>query len=123
MNQVSASASIWKKEVDLKCQKKSADIKANYEYSLPARHISTDSSFRPVSRALEKNEIVGITVDGGGGKKGLPLTFLRRIANLLKGAADIALRTEAVIVPAFILTEKGLKHKLFVYPPLKYRLI
>ena len=119
MNQVSASASIWKEEVDLKIQKKSIDIKANYEKILPVKHISVDSSLRPVFRALERNEIVGITVDGGGGKKVLPLTFLGRTANFQKGAADIALRTGAMIVPAFILTEKRFKHKLIIHPPLK----
>jgi len=119
MNQISASATVWKDGSTSRIQKKSFDIKAGYEYSLPVRHMSIRSSLRPVFRALERNEIVGITVDGGGGKKVTPIRFLGRNANFQQGAADMALRTGAEIVPAFIITKKGLKHRLIIHPPLK----
>lgn len=118
MNQISASAAIWKEDMCSRIQKKSFDIKAEYEYTLPVQHISIKSSIRPVFRALERNEIVGITIDGGGGKKVLPIEFLGRKANIQTGAAAIAIKTGAEIVPAFIITEKGLKHKLVIHPPL-----
>lgn len=119
MSQISASASVWKANSSSRIQEKSFDIKAEYEYSLPVHHISVKSSLRPAFRALENNEIVGITIDGGGGKKVVSVRFLGRDANFQQGGADIAIRTGAVIVPAFIITEKGLKHRVILHPPIE----
>jgi len=118
MNQISASASIWKDSSASSIQKRVFDIKADYEYRLPVRHISVKSTLRPVFRLLKKNEIVGITVDGGGGRNVIPIRFLGRDANFQQGAADLAMRTGAAIVPAFIITEKGLRHRLIIHPPI-----
>ncbi len=118
MNQISASASIWKDSITSKTQQKSFDIKANYEYRLPVRHIPVKSTLRPVFKLLKKNEIVGITVDGGGGRNVTSIKFLGRNANFQQGAADLALRTEAAIVPVFITTERGLRHRLIIHPPI-----
>ena len=119
MNQISASASIWKEGVSSRVQKRGFDIKSKYEYTLPVNHLSIHSSLRPVFRALERNEIVGITVDGGGGKKTVSIRFLGREANFQQGGVDLALRTGAKIIPAFIITEKGLKHRLVLHTALK----
>lgn len=120
MNQISASAAMWKENASVSgLQKKMYDIKARYEYALPVNHISVKSSLRPVFSALERNEIVGITVDGGGGSKTIPIKFLGRSANFQMGAADLAIRTGAEIVPAFIITENGLRHRLVLHSPIK----
>ena len=118
MNQISASASIWKDSSTSAIQRKSYEIKAHYEYALPVQHISVKSTMRPVFRLLKKNEIVGITVDGGGGRNVTSIRFLGRDANFQQGAADLALRTGAAVVPAFIFSEKGLKHRLIIHPPI-----
>jgi KDO2-lipid IV(A) lauroyltransferase len=68
---------------------------------------------------LERNEIVGITVDGGGGKRVATLRFLGRPAGFQTGAVDLALSTEAAIVPAFVLSEPGLRHRLIISPALQ----
>jgi phosphatidylinositol dimannoside acyltransferase len=121
MNQISASAALWKDNVNISdLQKKTYDIKARYENALPVNHISIKSSLRPVFSALKRNEIVGITVDGGGGKKIVLIRFLGRNANFQKGAANLAIRTEAEIVPAFIITENSLKHRLILHQPIKF---
>jgi KDO2-lipid IV(A) lauroyltransferase len=119
MNQISASASLWKEEGASEAQKRASDIKARHEYTLPVKHISISSSLRPLFRALKANEIVGITVDGGGGKKYIPVRFLGREANFQTGAADIALSTGAEIVPAFITTEGGIRHRLVMHEPIR----
>lgn len=122
MNQVSASAALWKDSANISdLQKKTYDIKARYEYALPVNHISVKSSLRPVFSALERNEIVGITADGGGGNKVVSIKFLGRNANFQQGAADIAIRTGAEIIPAFIITENGLKHRLVLHSPINVR--
>lgn len=121
MNQISASAAIWKDNLKtLSLQNKIFEIKAEHEYTLPVNHIDVNSSLRPVFNALRRNEIVGITVDGGGGKKIIPIKFLERNANFQKGAADLATRTGAEIVPAFIITESFFQHKLILHQPIKF---
>ncbi|MBI5238701.1 MAG: lysophospholipid acyltransferase family protein [Deltaproteobacteria bacterium] len=119
MNQISASAAIWKDGNMPDVQKKMFDIKAKCEYSLPVRHISVNATLRPLFNALKMNEIVGITVDGGGGKRIAPITFLGREAYFQTGAAEIALNTGAEIVPAFITTGNGISHHLFIHPPIR----
>lgn len=119
MNQISASASLWKDNAGVsRMQQKAYNIKARYEYTLPVRHISVKSSLRPVFSALGNNEIVGITIDGGGGNKTVSIDFLGRRANFQQGSADLAIRTGAAIVPAFIITEPGIKHRLILHPPI-----
>jgi len=120
MNQISASAAVWKEESGSSAQRRMFDIKAKYEYTLPVRHISVTSSLKPLFKALKENEIVGITVDGGGGKKVVPINFLGREALFQTGAADIAVSTGAEIVPVFIVTEKGLRHRLFIHEPIEF---
>lgn len=120
MNQISASAAVWKEGVDSHAHRKMFDIKAKCEYALPVKHISVRGSLRPVFNALKRNEIVGITVDGGGGKKVVPLRFLGRQAFFLTGSADLAVSTGAVVIPAFITTGPGLRHRLILHPPLSF---
>jgi KDO2-lipid IV(A) lauroyltransferase len=120
MNQISASASVWKEESASEAQKRMFDIKARNEYTLPVKHISVTSSLRPLFNALKTNEIVGITVDGGGGKKVVPIRFLGREASFQTGAPDIAVSTGAEIVPAFIVTERNMKHRLIMHEPIGF---
>jgi KDO2-lipid IV(A) lauroyltransferase len=119
MNQISASAAVWKEGGASAPQNRMFDIKARYEYTLPVKHISVTSTLRPVFNALKRNEIVGITVDGGGGKKVVPLRFLGREALYQTGAVDLALSTGAAMVPAFVITESGLRHTLVLHAALR----
>jgi len=120
MNQISASASIWKKNSQSQLQKKSYDIKASYEYKLPVKHIDVTKNLKAVFSALKRNEIVGITADGGGGNKTEVVEFVGRNANFQRGGVDIAMRTGALMLPVFILTLKNFKHKLIIHPPIKF---
>lgn len=119
LSQISAPASVWKEGMNSKMQKKGFDIKTNYENLLPVQHIPFQTSIRPVFRALQRNEIVGVTVDGEGGKKWIELNFLGRKANFAQGPVEIALRTGAAIVPAFIISKKNLSYELNIHPPLE----
>ncbi len=119
MNQISASASLWDEDRIPEIQRKSIALKAAYELMLPVRHIPVKSTMRPVFRALKRNEIVGITVDGGGGARTLNVRFLGRPANFQKGPVDLALRTGAQMIPALITTGKGLSHTLDIHPPIE----
>jgi len=119
INQISASASLWKSYATSAIQKISLDKKAQYENLMPIKHFPVGGFPRPLFRALRRNEIVGITSDGGAAKKTVEVSFLGRTANFPKGVADLALTTGAVIVPAFIITEKNLSHRLIFHSPLR----
>jgi lauroyl/myristoyl acyltransferase len=118
INQISASASLWKSHATTAIQKRSLDRKAQYENLMPIKHFPVGGFPRPLIRALRRNEIVGITSDGGAARKTVEVSFLGRTANFPKGVADLALMTGAVIVPIFIITEKKLTHRLVFHPPL-----
>jgi KDO2-lipid IV(A) lauroyltransferase len=119
INQISASASLWKSHATSAIQKIALDKKAKYENQLPIKHFPVGSFPRPLFMALRRNEIVGITSDGGAARKTVEVSFLGRTANFPKGVADLALKTGAVIVPAFIITEKKLSHRVVFHPPLR----
>jgi KDO2-lipid IV(A) lauroyltransferase len=117
INQISASASLWKSHATSAIQKIALDKKAQYENRLPIKHFPVGNIPRPLFMALRRNEIVGITSDGGAARKTVEVRFLGRKANFPQGVADLALKTGAVIVPVFIITEKNLFHRLVFHPP------
>lgn len=119
INQISASASLWKSHATSAIQKIALDRKAQYENRLPIKHFPVGNIPRPLFMALRRNEIVGITSDGGAARKTVEVRFLGRTANFPQGVADLALKTGAVIVPAFIITGKNLFHRLVFHPPLE----
>lgn len=118
INQISASASLWKSHATSAIQKIALDKKARYENRLPIKHFPVGNIPRPLFMALRRNEIVGITSDGGAARKTVEVRFLGRTANFPQGVADLALKTGAVIVPVFIITGKNLSHRLVFHPPL-----
>ncbi len=118
INQISASASLWKSHATSAIQKIALDKKARYENRLPIKHFPVGNIPRPLFMALRRNEIVGITSDGGAARKTVDVRFLGRKANFPQGVADLALKTGAVIVPVFIITGKNLSHRLVFHPPL-----
>ena len=107
MSQVSALAGSLKDDAETDTHRHVLDIKERHELALPVHLIPVTGSLRAVFTALAANEIVGITVDGGVGKRPLALPFLGREAHFQAGGVDIALRTGAAILPAFIYTEGG----------------
>ncbi len=121
INQISASASLWKAHATSAIQKIALDKKAQYENRLPIKHFPVGNIPRPLFMALRRNEIVGITSDGGAARKTVEVRFLGRTANFPQGVADLALKTGAVIVPVFIITEKNLSHRLVFHPPLSQK--
>lgn len=119
MNQISALSETWKISDLSWIQRKGYEIKSNNEKKLPIKHLAVGSSLRPVFTALKNNEIVGVTSDGGGGKRLVVVDFLGRKAHFQEGVASIAGQTSAVIVPTFITTGKWLTHRLTFHQPMR----
>ena len=79
--------------------------------------INTHNAFKPILRALQKNEVVAFIADQAAGCNGILLDFLGRPASVHTGPAKIALKTGAPVVFAYVLrTSKG--HNLYFDKPI-----
>lgn len=79
-----------------------------------ANVISKDDSREMITRALNRNEVVGILSDQDGGKRGEYVEFFGRLASTPKGVAHFSLKTGAPILPVFIIREKGPYHRIVI---------
>lgn len=78
------------------------EIRWRHEQSLPVRHINVFGSLKEAFSCLKRNEILGVAVDGGGGKARVEVPFLGRRALFSTGAMEIALRTGCPVHPTFM---------------------
>lgn len=72
------------------------------------------------ARALKKGKVLGFLSDQDGGKNGLRMPFLGKMASTPQGAAVFAQKFNAPIVPGFIIRKPDGGHKVCFYPPLYY---
>lgn len=70
-------------------------------------------------RSLRNNEVVFILIDQNFGTGGVFVDFFGRKAATATGPVVLAQRTQASIVPCFILRQKNDTHKIIFEPPLK----
>jgi phosphatidylinositol dimannoside acyltransferase len=113
MCQLSAPATIWKEMLPDKkfsaMEEYSLQARADHEEKLPVKHINIFKSVKEAFRCLQRNEVLGVAVDGGGGKERLSVSFLGREALLSPGPAEISIRTGCAVLPAFVLRDsKGI---------------
>jgi KDO2-lipid IV(A) lauroyltransferase len=123
MCQMSAPPMVWEEKLPnrkfSRMGKRALELRWEHELSLPVKHVNI---FRPLKEAfvcLKKNGILGIAIDGGGGKQRVPVAFAGRTALLSTGAVEIALRTGCVVLPTFILRDKGGRQRMIVEEPLQ----
>lgn len=89
------------------------------ERILPAKFIYIHETLLPAFRCLKKNEIVAIAIDGLGGGERMNVTVHGRQVSFSTAPVAMALRTGAVLLPAFVLRIKpNYQHKLIIEPPL-----
>lgn len=74
---------------------------------------------KDIMRSLRKNEIVGLISDGDQRVGGVPVRFMGRDLAMPPGAAVLALRTGAAILPMFIIRQPDDSHRIFIEPPLE----
>jgi len=122
INQLSAPPPVWREILGPENINSFAYRRAlhawNNEQTLPAQHISVFSFLRPAFKALRRNEILCIAVDGGGGKGWVPVRFMGRPATISSGPAKIALRTGAAVIPAVVLRGDDGRHTVILEPEL-----
>ncbi len=123
INQISAPPTVWrdilgKENVNPFAFRRASRTWRN-EQALPATHISVFGFLRPVFKALRRNEILCIAVDGGGGNSWTKVEFLGRTCNVSAGPASLALRTGAAVIPAVVLRHGDGKHTVVMEPALE----
>jgi len=112
MSQLSAPPTVWVEKMPNKkfspMGKKALEIRWAHDLSLPVRHINIFGSLKPAFAALKNNEVLGVAIDGGGGKKRTEVEFLGRTALFPTGAVELAMRTGCVVLPVFMIrSEEG----------------
>ena len=79
--------------------------------------VSPEEGYRTLFRALKDNELVVLLVDGDVFANGLELDFFSRPARIPSGAATLALKTGAAIVPGYVKREGPLHFRLRLDEP------
>lgn len=90
----------------------------SYRQATGCQVIPKERATRETIRALRENKIVGILGDQSGGARGMRLPFFGRLASSPTGAVTMAIKTGAVVLPVFIVRERGAAHRIHVLEPL-----
>jgi len=122
MSQLSAPPTVWVEKLPKKkfshMDKKALDIRWQHELSLPVKHINIFGSLKRAFVSLKNNEVLGIAVDGGGGKKRIEVDFLGGKASFSTGSIELALRADCPVLPVFMLRGEAGYNTMVIEPPL-----
>lgn len=123
MSQLSAPPMVWIEKLPGRkftyMAKKALELRWAQELSLPVKHINIFGSLKDAFLCLKKNEILGIAIDGGGGKDRVEVDFLGRKALFSKGAIEIAMRTGCAVLPVFMTRDKKGHNTMVIEPQLR----
>lgn len=123
MSQLSAPPMVWKEKLPDKkftpMSEKGLTMRWKHELSLPVTHINIFGSLKKAFLCLKKNEVLGIAIDGGGGRKRVTADFLGRKAQFSTGSIEIAMRTGCAVLPTFMLRNKDGYNKMIVQSPIR----
>ena len=122
MSQMSAPPTVWVKKLPNKkfsrMERRVLELRWAQELSLPVSHLNIFGFLKDVFLCLKRNEILGIAIDGGGGKSTVAVDFLGRKALFPTGAVEIAMKTGCAVLPTFIVRGKDGRQTMIVEPPL-----
>lgn len=124
MCQLSAPATVWKTIMPGKklspMEERSLEVRTDHELSLPVRHINIFKSIREAFLCLKRNEVLGVAIDGGGGRERIAVDLVGRKALLSPGPSEIARRTGCAVLPTFVVREKSCRNIIAIEPPLDH---
>lgn len=78
--------------------------------------VATGLSLRQVMKALKENRIVNFMMDQNAGKYGVNNEFLGRAASTPRGAAVVAWKTGAAVIPGYIIRTSPWRHRITILP-------
>ncbi len=123
MCQMSAPPTVWTEifgnELKSPMREKGREIRWQCEESLPVTHINIFGSLKKVFSHLKENHIIGLALDGGGGKDRWGFPFLGREIFLSPGAMRIALKAGCPVLPTFMVREKEGPSVMHIEQPLE----
>lgn len=100
-------------------ESKVSELRLVHEKTLPVNFIYAFKSMRPVFRCLKDNEILAIAIDGGKDKSRVYVQFLNHTAFFSSGPMKIALKTQAGVLPLFVIRKSNYGHKVIIGQPLE----
>lgn len=95
---------------------------AEYREAVGMKVIYRGASVKNGLRCLKRNEILGILPDVDTKTDGVFVDFFGRLAYTPFGPVAIALKTQSLIVPAFIIRQPDDSHRVVIEKPLKLKL-
>jgi len=123
MCQLSAPATAWKEVLADKKLSAMEDyalqVRTEHEQSLPVRHINIFKSVKEAFRCLQRNELLGVAIDGGGGKERISVRLLGHEALLSPGPSDIVRRTGCAVLPTFVLRDGSGRNRVIIETPIE----
>ena len=84
--------------------------------------IHSHNSARYILKLLKQNEIVAVTVDLNGGKKGIKLNIWKRKMSIVRSPLVFALKQKAPVLPAIIIRQPDNSHKIIIEKPIRMEL-
>ena len=123
MSQMSAPPTVWTEKLPNRkftlMSKKALETRLKHELALPVTHINIFGSLKKAFLCLKRNEILGVAMDGGGGKSRVGVDFLGKMAMFSTGPMEIAVRTGCAVLPTFMVRDRNGRNTMTVEPPLE----
>jgi len=95
------------------------DLLNEYRELMGCKVIKKGFALRDMLIALRNNSIIGMLVDQDAGKRGVFVDFFGRKTSTAHGPMSFAIKTDAIILPTFIIRQKGPYHRASIQPPLQ----
>lgn len=122
MCQMSAPPTVWTDifagRMQSPMRERGRHLRWELEQSLPVTHLNVFGSMKPVFTHLKAGEILGLALDGGGGKDRMALPFLGREICLSPGAVRIAARAGCPVLPVLMLRTPAGPSRMVIEKPL-----
>jgi lauroyl/myristoyl acyltransferase len=123
MCQLSAPPTAWAKQITdrrfSRMEMRALNRRWEHDKSLPVKHVNVFGSLKEALLCLKRNEVLGLAIDGGGGKEKTNVNFLGHEALFATGAAEIAIRTDCTILPTFMLRKADGMNEMIVERPIE----
>lgn len=122
MNQISAPPTAWLSiRNDGRVNplfKRVQEQRWSLEQALPTQHIDVFGFMRPAYECLERNEVLGLACDGGGGSRWLPMPLGNRTAWVPTQPWQLARSTGAWVVPTHVVRDgRQVAHRVVLGEP------